>query len=35
LAKDDAKQSELRRHISELGIKDADEKIAEEILKIL
>src|SRR6187549_3884770 len=35
LAKDDAKQSELRRHISELAIKDADEKIAEEILKIL
>jgi len=35
LAKDDAKQSELRRHISELAIKDADERIAEEILKIL
>jgi UDP-N-acetylglucosamine--N-acetylmuramyl-(pentapeptide) pyrophosphoryl-undecaprenol N-acetylglucosamine transferase len=35
LAKDDAKQSELRRHIGELAIKDADEKIAEEILKIL
>jgi UDP-N-acetylglucosamine--N-acetylmuramyl-(pentapeptide) pyrophosphoryl-undecaprenol N-acetylglucosamine transferase len=35
LAKDDAKQSELRRHISELAIKDADERIAEEILKVL
>ena len=35
LAKDDAKQSELRRHISELAIKNADERIAEEILKIL
>ncbi|TMI93713.1 MAG: undecaprenyldiphospho-muramoylpentapeptide beta-N-acetylglucosaminyltransferase [Bacteroidetes bacterium] len=35
LAKDDAKQSELRRNISELAIKDADEKIASEILKIL
>src|SRR6187549_2515110 len=35
LAKDDAKQSELRRHITELAIKDADERIAEEILKIL
>ena len=35
LAKDDAKQSELKRHISELAIKNADEKIAEEILKLL
>jgi len=35
LAKDDAKQSELKRHISELAIKNADEKIAEEILKIV
>ena len=35
LARDDAKQSELRRHISELAIKDADERIAEEILKLL
>lgn len=35
LAKDNAKQSELKRHISELAIKNADERIAEEILKLL
>ena len=35
LARDDAKQSELKRHISELAIKNADERIAEEILKIV
>ena len=35
LAKDDAKQSELKRHISELAIKNADERIAEEIIKLL
>ena len=35
LAKDDAKQSELKRHISELAIKNADEQIAGEILKLL
>src|SRR6188474_1808679 len=34
LAKDETKQSELRRHITELAIKDADERIAEEIFKI-
>ena len=35
LAKDEAKQSELKRNISELAITDADERIAEEIFKIL
>ena len=35
LAKDEAKQNELRKHISELAIKDADERIAEEILKMI
>ena len=35
LAKDDAKQNELKNNISELAIKNADERIAEEILKIL
>ena len=35
LALDDAKQSELKRHISELAIKNADQRIAEEILNLV
>jgi len=35
LAKDENKQSELKKNISALAIKDADMKIAEEVLKVL
>jgi UDP-N-acetylglucosamine--N-acetylmuramyl-(pentapeptide) pyrophosphoryl-undecaprenol N-acetylglucosamine transferase len=35
LAKDDAKQSELKRHIAPMGISNADERIADEVLKLL
>jgi UDP-N-acetylglucosamine--N-acetylmuramyl-(pentapeptide) pyrophosphoryl-undecaprenol N-acetylglucosamine transferase len=35
LAKDEAKQNELKKNISALAIIDADEKIADEILKLL
>ena len=35
LAKDGALQSELKRHITELAITDADSRIAEEILKVI
>jgi UDP-N-acetylglucosamine--N-acetylmuramyl-(pentapeptide) pyrophosphoryl-undecaprenol N-acetylglucosamine transferase len=35
LAKDDAKQSELKRNISQLAITDADNRIAEEILNLI
>lgn len=35
LAKDDAKQEELRKNISALAITDADTRIAEEILKAI
>jgi UDP-N-acetylglucosamine--N-acetylmuramyl-(pentapeptide) pyrophosphoryl-undecaprenol N-acetylglucosamine transferase len=33
LAKDEAKQSELKKNIAAFAVKDADKKIAEEILK--
>jgi len=35
LAKNEAKQNELKKNIGDLAITDADKKIAEEILKIL
>ena len=35
LAKDEAKQEELKRNIAGLRIVDADKKIAEEILKVI
>ncbi|MGQ0738953.1 MAG: undecaprenyldiphospho-muramoylpentapeptide beta-N-acetylglucosaminyltransferase [Bacteroidota bacterium] len=35
LAKDESRQEELKRNISALAIKDADKKIAEEILKMI
>jgi UDP-N-acetylglucosamine--N-acetylmuramyl-(pentapeptide) pyrophosphoryl-undecaprenol N-acetylglucosamine transferase len=33
LSMDESKQNEMRKNISALAIKDADKKIAEEILK--
>jgi len=35
LAKDEPKQNELRRNIGQLAITDADERIADEILKLI
>jgi UDP-N-acetylglucosamine:LPS N-acetylglucosamine transferase len=35
LAKDEAKQNELKNNIGQLAIPDADERIADEILKII
>lgn len=33
LAKDEAKQNELKQNIKQLGVNDADQKVAEEVLK--
>lgn len=35
LASDEQKQTELKKHISELGVTDADRRVAEEILKTI
>ena len=35
LAKDEQKQTELKKHISELGVTDADRRVATEILKTI